>query len=219
MVRERTTGRPRRSISNGCSIVPGVTTAFAELHSHSHFSFLDGASTPDDLVERAVELGLTGLAITDHQGLYGAVRFATAAESAGLHPVIGIEVELRDALVPDPAGVVVAPRRSRRSRPVASPEMPIREGLPARPRAERQRLPGHREPVKEDLRGVGERRRGPHLVLLARDTTGYRSICRLVSRANLAGTKGMPRFTSALLADHAEGLVALSGCRDGEIAR
>jgi error-prone DNA polymerase len=49
--------------------------------------------------------------------------------------------------------------------------------------------------------------------------TGYRSLCRLVSRANLAGTKSMPRFTQALLANHAEGLVALSGCRDGEIAR
>jgi DNA polymerase-3 subunit alpha len=73
--------------------------------------------------------------------------------------------------------------------------------------------------VKEDLRGVGERQRGPHLVLLARDATGYRSLCRLVSRANLAGTKAMPRFTHELLAADADGLVALSGCRDGEIAR
>ena len=56
-------------------------------------------------------------------------------------------------------------------------------------------------------------------MLLARDATGYRSLCRLVSRANLAGTKGVPRFSQALLAAHTEGLVALSGCRDGEIAR
>ena len=93
------------------------------------------------------------------------------------------------------------------------------EGRPDRPRAERPRLPGHREPVKEDLRGIGDRQRGPHLVLLARETVGYRSLCRLVSRANLAGTKGVPRFTQALLAGQTEGLVALSGCRDGEIAR
>ncbi len=65
--------------------------------------------------------------------------------------------------------------------------------------------------------GTGER--GPHLVLLALDGTGYRSLCRLVSRANLAGTKAAPRVTQALLAEHAEGLVALSGCRHGEIAR
>ena len=96
---------------------------------------------------------------------------------------------------------------------------PRNGGIPVRPRPERTRLPGHRDPVKEDLRGIGAGQRGPHLVLLARDRIGYRSLCRLVSRANLAGTKGMPRFSQALLAEHVEGLVALSGCRDGEIAR
>ena len=49
-----------------------VTTTYAELHCHSDFSFLDGASPADDLVERATELGLSALAVTDHQGLYGA---------------------------------------------------------------------------------------------------------------------------------------------------
>jgi len=197
-----------------------ATTPYAELHLHTNFSFLDGASAPDDLVERAVALGLSGLAVTDHQGLYGAVRFVSAAEAAGLHPVVGIEIELIDALVADPAGVVVAARRQRRRRPVVGPLEPeVVEGRPVRPRPDRPHLPAYRDPVKEDLRGIGERRRGPHLVLLARDTTGYRSLCRLVSRANLAGTKGVPRFSQALLADHTDGLVALSGCRDGEIAR
>ena len=75
---------------------------YAELHCHTNFSFLDGASAPDDLVERAVELGLTGLAVTDHAGLYGAVRFVSAAEAAGLHPIIGLEIELLDPAVADP---------------------------------------------------------------------------------------------------------------------
>ena len=75
---------------------------YAELHCHTNFSFLDGASAPDELVERAAQLGLTGLAVTDHQGLYGVVRFTSAAEAVGLHPVIGIEVELLDPAVPDP---------------------------------------------------------------------------------------------------------------------
>ena len=199
--------------------------AYAELHCHTNFSFLDGASTPEELVEQAVELGLTGLAVTDHRGLYGAVRFVSAAESAGLHPVIGVEIELLDPAVPDPAGIVLParrpPRRRRGEQPAASAPFPIEPaaGRPARPRAGRARLPGHREPVKEDLRGIGDRQRGPHLVLLARDATGYRSLCRLVSRANLAGTKSMPRFSQALLAEHTEGLVALSACRHGEIAR
>ena len=59
--------------------------------------------------------------------------------------------------------------------------------------------------MKEDHRGIGEAQRGPHLVLLARDATGWRSLCRLVSRANLAGTKAVPRFTQALLAEHRRG--------------
>ena len=203
---------------------------YAELHCHSHFSFLDGASSPDELVGRAVELGMSGLAVTDHGGLYGVVRFAAAAQEAGLRPIIGVEIEMADPAVPDLAGIVMPARRSRRAGRGAGvallPEDAVRggtapggEGLPARPRPARARLPGHRDPVKEDLRGVGEGQRGPHLVLLARNAAGYRSLCRLVSRANLAGTKSMPRFTHELLAAHTEGLVALSGCREGEIAR
>ena len=60
--------------------------AYAELHCHTHFSFLDGASAPDDLVERAVELGLAGLAVTDHQGLYGAVRFVDGGRGGRAAP-------------------------------------------------------------------------------------------------------------------------------------
>jgi len=200
-----------------------MTMAYAELHAHTSFSFLDGASPADDLVERAVELGLTGLAVTDHQGLYGAVRFVSAARAVDLHPIVGIEIELLDACVPDPGRIVVPRHRSRRSprrlAATAGDTPAVADGRPARPRPERARLPGRRDPVREDLRGIGDRQRGPHLVLLARDMTGYRSLCRLVSRANLAGTKGVPRFTHELLAGHAEGLIALSGCREGEIAR
>jgi error-prone DNA polymerase len=200
-----------------------MSGTYAELHSHSNFSFLHGASTVEDMTARAAELGLAGLAVTDHDGLYGVVRFATAAGAAGVRPVIGIEIELVDAAAPDPAGIVVPARRSVRGGPrgrgPALPETVVGEGLPARPRPLRARLPGHRVVVKEDLRGIGAPQRGPHLVLLARDATGYRSLCRLVSRANLDGTKRVPRFTHALLERHAEGLLALSGGRESEIAR
>ncbi|MBA2275284.1 MAG: PHP domain-containing protein, partial [Chloroflexi bacterium] len=73
-----------------------MSTRYAELHGHTNFSFLDGASGAGDLVERALELGLSALAVTDHQGLYGAVRFSSAAAEAGLHAVIGMEIELLD---------------------------------------------------------------------------------------------------------------------------
>jgi error-prone DNA polymerase len=68
---------------------------YAELHAHSNFSFLDGASSPEQLVEEAHRLGLTGLALTDHDGLYGAVRLAEAAEQyPDLATVYGAELSL-----------------------------------------------------------------------------------------------------------------------------
>jgi error-prone DNA polymerase len=67
---------------------------YAELHAHSDFSFLDGASEPAALVAEAARLGLEALALTDHDGLYGAVRFAAAARDAGVRTVFGAELSL-----------------------------------------------------------------------------------------------------------------------------
>ncbi len=67
---------------------------YAELHCHSNFSFLDGASHPEQLAEEAARLGLDALAITDHNGLYGIVRFAEAARAVDLPTVFGAEVTL-----------------------------------------------------------------------------------------------------------------------------
>src|SRR5881275_3031867 len=65
---------------------------YAELHCHSNFSFLDGASHPEELAEEAARLGLEALAITDHDGFYGVVRFAEAAREVGLPTVFGAEL-------------------------------------------------------------------------------------------------------------------------------
>jgi error-prone DNA polymerase len=67
---------------------------YAELHCHSNFSFLDGASHPEELVEEAARLGLDAVAITDHDGFYGVVRFAEAAREAGVPTVFGAELSL-----------------------------------------------------------------------------------------------------------------------------
>ena len=82
--------------------------AYAELHAHSYFSFLDGVVSPEDLVVAASQAGLAGIALTDHNGLYGVPRFLTAARSLGIQPIIGAELTLGDAEVrtatPDPKG-------------------------------------------------------------------------------------------------------------------
>jgi error-prone DNA polymerase len=67
---------------------------YAELHAHSSFSFLDGSSDPEQLVEEAVALGVEALSLTDHDGLYGVARFAEAAEAFGLPTVFGAELNL-----------------------------------------------------------------------------------------------------------------------------
>ncbi|MDQ3898213.1 MAG: error-prone DNA polymerase, partial [Actinomycetota bacterium] len=86
-----------------------ATVAYAELHCHSNFSFLDGASHPEELVEEAARLGLTALALTDHDGFYGIVRFAEAATALEVPTIFGAELTLdlprrSQAGAPDPHG-------------------------------------------------------------------------------------------------------------------
>jgi DNA polymerase III alpha subunit len=181
---------------------------YSELHAHSNFSFLDGASHPEELIARAAMLAMPALAITDHAGLYAAVRIwkaareteTDAARHAGLSPVrpiVGLELTIprtEDEL-----------RLARRGRKL---------NLPLRGEQASRGWPGeyHAGPMP-----------GDHLVLLARDVDGYTALSRLASRGHLAGEKQFPVFERALVQaalDDARGhLVGLSGCRNGEIPR
>jgi len=67
---------------------------YVELHCHSAYSFLDGASQPEELAARAAELGYEALALTDHDGVYGSLEFAHAAKAFGVRPITGAEVTL-----------------------------------------------------------------------------------------------------------------------------
>src|SRR5579859_3212282 len=69
---------------------------YVELHAHSAYSFLDGASQPEELAARAAELGYEALALTDHDGVYGSLEFAHAAKHFGVRPITGTEVTLDD---------------------------------------------------------------------------------------------------------------------------
>jgi error-prone DNA polymerase len=169
-------------------------TRYAELHCHTNYSFLDGASHPHQLVDRAAELGYRALAITDHNGFYGAARFRLAAETVGLPTVYGVEVGLPRGERParSKGGKRVVPPGSRRGR--------IR------------RMHGSK-PV--DLPPTD------HLVLLAPDPSGYSVLSRLVTRAQLRGEKDRPVYDYADLAEASSlgGLIALTGCRQGAVAR
>jgi error-prone DNA polymerase len=85
----RPTYEPPDRLRRGASATP-----YAELHCHSNFSFLDGASHPEELAEEAARIGLEALALTDHDGFYGVVRFAEAARAVGVPTVFGAELSL-----------------------------------------------------------------------------------------------------------------------------
>ena len=90
---------------------------FTHLHVHTHFSFGFGASSPEALVEAAIARGFRTLACTDTNGVYGAVEFQQAAESAGIRPILGAHLRLDDqeavALAIDERGWGALCRRSR----------------------------------------------------------------------------------------------------------
>jgi error-prone DNA polymerase len=71
---------------------------YVELHAASAFSFLQGASLPEALVDRAADLGYPALALLDRDGVYGAPRFHKAALRAGIRPIIGAELSIASTL-------------------------------------------------------------------------------------------------------------------------
>ncbi|MBA2336615.1 MAG: error-prone DNA polymerase [Acidimicrobiia bacterium] len=176
-------------------------TGYAELHCHTNFSFLDGASHPDELVIRAAELGLVALAVTDHDGFRGVVKVHRAATVVGLPIVYGTEV----GMSPHPEDEV---HSEERSLPGLRPEPDTEPGAD-RPRRGRVRRMHGTKPVAEQPTH--------HVVLLAPDPAGYAAISRFVSSGQYRGRKDRPayRYHDLAEASRAGNLVALTGCRQG----
>lgn len=180
-------------------------TPYAELHSHTNFSFLDGASHPHALVERAAGLGYEALAITDHDGFHGAAHFATAARDVGLRTVYGCEVGILPDGVEPPPGV--DPFRS------AEEWDDTRWAADEGPSVDRRGRTVRAHGVKPVDPGPTN-----HLVLLATGPEGYATISRLVSTAQFRGEKDRPVYLWEDLAEAAEGeVLALTGCWQGAV--
>jgi error-prone DNA polymerase len=129
-------------------------TEYTELHCHSCYSLREGSSTPEELALRAHDLGYDALAVTDHDGLYGAMVFAQTAKAFSVRPITGAEVTLKG---------------------------------------------------------------GAHIVLLCESQRGYANLCLLLTHAHTSGKRGEPEVDFETLARHSEGLIALSGCKKGEV--
>lgn len=132
------------------------------LHVHSQYSILNSSASVDAIAQKAKELGISSVALTDQGNMYGAVEFYKACKAHGVKPIIGCEL-------------YVAPNS----------------------RLEKKRIPGMPS--------------GFPIVLLAKNQTGYKNLCALSTKAHLEGFYYTPRIDKELLAEHAEGLICLSG--------
>jgi error-prone DNA polymerase len=149
---------------------------FVHLHVASGYSLQYGASHPHVLVERAVEHEMDTLALTDRDGVYGAVRFAKACMQAGVRPVLGVDL-------------AVAPTGA----------LPPADTMDSAPRG---RAGGLRTPVRG---GSFRDPRLPRVTLLAGSKQGWAALCRLVSATHLAGERGVPVTSLELVAEHLGG--------------
>ena len=201
----------------------------------SGYSLRHGASSPAALVARAAALGQDTLALTDRDGLYGAVRFVLACRDAGIAPVLGIDLAVHPVLTTplafpgvSGAGLGSRVRRTSAGRLGSGPTLAERTGSPG------SLAPTRRTPA----RGGGEvDPRHPRVVLLVRGRTGWASLCRLVSAAHLGlrpeavperdldprsrtpeVRRGSPVTTLEVVAEHADGLVLLLG-PESEVGR
>ena len=140
---------------------------FVHLHTHSDDSLLDGLSKIPALVQRAKDLGMNAVAVTDHGNMYGAIELYKEAKKQGIKPIIGME------------GYVTS------------------------------------HTMQDKNPSINEKRW--HIILLAKDNTGYKNLIKLSTLSHLEGFYYKPRLDKETLAKYAEGIIALSGCLGGEL--
>jgi len=168
------------------------------LHCRSAFSLKDGAYLPEALAERAAELGMPAVGMTDTDNLLGAVRFVDACSRAGIKPILGARLTL------GPAGPGRAARTPVKSATGESHAVSVNVlGAMSAARAPRRRPP---RPPPASPAFARE-----HVVLLARDAAGYANLCRLITSAHMRGERGEPTLRPAEVMGRAGGLVCLLG--------
>jgi DNA polymerase-3 subunit alpha len=143
--------------------------SFVHLHVHSQYSLLDGFSNPKKLVERAKEMGMPAVALTDHGTMFGVIEFFQAAIATGIKPIIGLEAYMAQRRMTD-------------------------------------------KDAKLD-------KQSHHLLLLAKNQTGYQNLLQIASAAQLDGFYYYPRIDHDFLSSHSEGLICTTGCMSSEISR
>ncbi|HUS12596.1 MAG TPA: error-prone DNA polymerase [Pyrinomonadaceae bacterium] len=184
---------------------PPPTVNYIELHARSAFSFLEGASVPEELIAACQSLEMPAMALLDRDGVYGSPRFYLAAEKNGLKAHIGAEITVQ---CPDK---------------VQSPQSTVQsQNKDAVADVGRWTLDIGRERSRQDVCAPSLKDTFS-VPLLVRDRKGYQNLCRLITLMKLRVPKhakpGECAVTPDELAEYAEGLVGLTGGHDGPLAK
>ncbi|MFI6044146.1 DNA polymerase III subunit alpha [Nocardia sp. NPDC051321] len=164
-----------------------MLSSFVHLHVHTEFSMLDGAAKIKPLFDEAGRLGMTAVGMTDHGNMFGADEFYQVATKAGIKPIIGIEAYL-------------APGSRHHKKPVFWGQAGQRGS--------------NGEGVGGDVSGGGAY---THMTMLAQNSRGLRNLFKLSSLASVEGYYRKPRMDRELIAQHAAGIIATTGCPSGEV--
>ncbi len=200
---------------------------YIELHTASGFSFLEGASLPEDLVAEAARLGYPALALCDRDGVYGAPRFHKAATEVGVRPLVGCEISLDLAATGNLACLSEQSKVAIGNPAGFSEQSKVGTGIPAGPA--RRFSPTHegtacRAPteIRENVATsppiyssppqlLNESpAHGSRLTVLVESRRGYQNLCRLLTRMHLGAPKGEGRAGWDDIEEYSAGLIALT---------
>jgi error-prone DNA polymerase len=190
---------------------------YVELRAASAFSFLEGASAPEDLVDAAAAAGISAMALVDTNGVYGAPRFYGAAKKAGLRAIVGAEVIIDNAERETRNAEPNEQREMRHAKRETGEAVEVDYGPSSVPRSALS--------VSRSLRVVPDPpasrvpRLAPRLTLLVESRDGYRNLCKLLTAGALGRPKGEPRYDWELIASHAGGLHCITGGDEGPLAQ
>ena len=186
---------------------------YIELHTASGFSFLEGASLPEDLVAEAARLGYPALALCDRDGVYGAPRFHKAATEAGVRPLVGCEISLDLVATGNPACLSEQSKVG-----TGNPAGPARrfstahEGTACRAPTGIQENLATSPPINSSTPQLLNESRvhGSRLTVLVENRRGYQNLCWLLTRMHLRAPKGEGRAGWDDIEEYSEGLIALT---------
>ena len=179
--------------------------SFVHLHVHSSYSVLDGMSSISGLVDKAVKSGMHALALTDHGNMFGIKEFYNVCKKKNgplKDKITVLERKLKD------------PETGEEEKEAIRKEIELTKLKMIKPIFGSEVYVAQRSRYDKEDKGD---RSGYHLVLLAKNETGYRNLCRLVSNGWIQGFYYRPRIDHDLLAKYSEGLIATSACLGGEI--